>query len=182
MNKGGKRITVQKWILYFFLYSVLGWLYEVFLEVVVYQWGFSNRGVLLGPYCVIYGFGALLLVFLLTDLKRKELKVFRLNLAPLAVFAAIVLITAAVELIGSYIMEFTTGSWLWNYRDYFCNFQGRIALNPSLRFGFGGMIFLYILQPLFEQWAEKLSPKALAVISGLISLILAVDFCHLILG
>ena len=55
--------AVQSYVLYFFFYSVLGWLYEVFLEVVVYRWGFTNRGVLLGPYCPVYGVGAL--VFLL---------------------------------------------------------------------------------------------------------------------
>ena len=38
-----------EYYLYFVLYSILGWLYEVFPEVVVYRWGFSNRGVLLGP-------------------------------------------------------------------------------------------------------------------------------------
>lgn len=47
--------AVQSYVLYFFFYSVLGWLYEVFLEVVVYRWGFTNRGVLLGPYCPVYG-------------------------------------------------------------------------------------------------------------------------------
>ena len=34
--------------LYFMMYSVIGWLYEVFLEVVVYKWGFSDRGILTG--------------------------------------------------------------------------------------------------------------------------------------
>ena len=38
--------AVQSYVLYFFFYSMLGWLYEVFLEVVVYRWGFTNRGVL----------------------------------------------------------------------------------------------------------------------------------------
>lgn len=51
--------NTAKYFLFFVFYSVIGWLYEVFLEVVVYRWGFSNRGVLFGPYCVIYGFGAL---------------------------------------------------------------------------------------------------------------------------
>ena len=55
--------AAESYVLYFFFYSVLGWLYEVFLEVVVYRWGFTNRGVLLGPYCPVYGVGAL--VFLL---------------------------------------------------------------------------------------------------------------------
>ena len=57
--------TVQKLFLCFWMYSVLGWLYEVFLEVVVYKWGFTNVGIMYGPYCPIYGVGALL--FLLNN-------------------------------------------------------------------------------------------------------------------
>ena len=52
-------VKAERYFLCFLSYSVLGWLYEVFLEVVVYRWGFSNRGVLFGPYCPIYGVGAL---------------------------------------------------------------------------------------------------------------------------
>ena len=40
----------SNFVIFFFLYSVIGWIYEVFLEVVVYRWGFTNRGVLFGPY------------------------------------------------------------------------------------------------------------------------------------
>ena len=42
----GKRLCqfFQKYFLCFVFYSVFGWCYEVFLEVVVYRWGFSNRG------------------------------------------------------------------------------------------------------------------------------------------
>ena len=50
---GGMKLNIQKklseYFLYFMLYSIIGWIYEVFLEVVVDRWGFSNRGVLFGP-------------------------------------------------------------------------------------------------------------------------------------
>ena len=36
---------IKPYIIYFMLYAMIGWIYEVFLEVVVYRWGFSNRGV-----------------------------------------------------------------------------------------------------------------------------------------
>ena len=51
--------TVEKLFLYFLMAAVIGWCYEVFLEVVVYRWGFDNRGVLFGPYCPVYGVGML---------------------------------------------------------------------------------------------------------------------------
>ena len=73
---------LQEYFLYFMFYSIIGWCYEVFLEVVVYRWGFSNRGVLFGPYCVIYGFGALILIFSLSWLMKKKIRVWKLNITP----------------------------------------------------------------------------------------------------
>ena len=55
--------TLSTYYLYFVLYSIIGWIYETFLEVVVYRWGFSPREYLYGPYCPIYGFGALIFLF-----------------------------------------------------------------------------------------------------------------------
>ena len=51
--------NLRELFLCFWGYAVIGWCYEVFLEVVVYRWGFSNRGVLFGPYCPVYGVGAI---------------------------------------------------------------------------------------------------------------------------
>ena len=142
-----KQRLPEFYFLCFFAYSVLGWCYEVFLEVVVYRWGFSNRGFLFGPYCPVYGFGALLLIGLLGWLRRKRLT-----------------------------LEAVTGSWLWDYSTYPANFQGRIALNPSFRFGVGGMIFLYILQPLFERADRLLSDKARRYLFIVCFGIMALDF------
>ena len=63
-NKGVKMIKkIEKYYLYFMMYAVIGWIYEVVLEVFIYKWGFSNRGVLFGPYLPVYGFGGLLFIF-----------------------------------------------------------------------------------------------------------------------
>lgn len=183
MKKMHRNLSLEvffEYLIYFFLYSVLGWIYEVVLEVFIYRWGFSNRGALFGPYCVIYGFGALIFLILLKDLKSRRIGTKKLNLTPLLVFFAIIFIATVVELIGSYIMEATQGGWMWDYSDYFANFQGRIALNPSIRFGIGGMVILYLLQPLFEKGVKKLSGKAVILTGSFIGIILLVDFLHLL--
>ena len=64
--------TMQPWFLYFLMYSFVGWFYEVFLEVVVYQWGYSDRGVLFGPYCPVYGVGALAFCCAFAGLWKRE--------------------------------------------------------------------------------------------------------------
>ena len=173
---------IQNYFFYFMLYSILGWIYEVFLEVVVYRWGFSNRGVLFGPYCIIYGVGALILIFSLSGLKEKRICVGKIPVTPVFVFIGIVVITTVVELIGSYIMEFTTGGWLWDYTRFPFNFEGRIALNPSIRFGIGGMIFLYLLQPVFVKISEKMPEKVFNAVTGIMAVIFLTDAAvHVIL-
>lgn len=153
--------ALQALFLYFLLYSVIGWIYEVFLEVVVYRWGYADRGVLLGPYCPVYGVGAL--TFLLCFgwlLKKQGGPLFRWVLRPLALFVGCMVVATAIELATSYILEALTGSWPWQtYVDYGINFQGRIALSPSIRFGLGGLLFLLVLQPLFERLVGAMSPK-----------------------
>ena len=66
---------ISSYVIYFMLYAMIGWIYEVFLEVVVYRWGFSNRGVLFGPWLPVYGFGALLFIFIVYPIiKGKDFK------------------------------------------------------------------------------------------------------------
>ena len=150
---------LQAGFLYFWVYAALGWVYEVFLEVVVYRWGFSNRGLLFGPYLPVYGVGALLILAFLRGLSRREWRVGRVNLMPVVVFVSVVVLTTVVELIASYLLEWTTGGWLWDYTRYTIQWQGRICLSASLRFGVGGMIVLYGLQPLLEKGMARLGDK-----------------------
>ena len=170
-----KTRTAAEYFIYFMLYSIIGWIYEVFLEVVIYRWGFSNRGVLFGPYCVIYGFGALILIFSLSWLQKKRIYIGKILITPILVFIGIVLVTTVVELIGSYIMEFTRGEWLWDYTRFAFNFEGRIALNPSIRFGIGGMIFLYVLQPLFRKFCGIYTDRVIYTVSSVLAVILLAD-------
>ncbi len=150
---------LQAGFLYFWVYAALGWVYEVFLEVVVYRWGFSNRGFLFGPYLPVYGVGALLILAFLRGLSRRKWCVGRVNLMPAVVFVAVVALTTVVELIASYLLEWTTGGWLWDYTRYTIQWQGRICLSASLRFGVAGMIVLYGLQPLLEKGMARLGDK-----------------------
>ena len=165
---------LEPYVIYFMLYAMVGWIYEVFLEVVVYKWGFSNRGVLFGPWLPVYGFGALLFIFLVYPLIRgKELKK-KLLMIPV-VFILCMVSATLLELLTSYLCEWTMGSWPWQtYADYKINFQARIALSPSIRFGLGGLFFLYLLQPLFEKLVNKLGKKK-EIVSIVILVILIVD-------
>lgn len=169
-----KSVDYTKMFICFMLYAMIGWLYEVFLEVVIYQWGYSDRGVLFGPYCPVYGVGAT--IFVLAFYKYKKESASNPILKMVALFMGCMFIATLIELITSYILELLTGSWPWQtYVDYAINYQGRIALSPSIRFGLGGILFLYIIQPLFDKVLGKLQKKTINIIGGVLLVILVVD-------
>lgn len=169
---------IKKHYLYFMMYAFIGWAYEIVLEVFIYKWGYFDRGVLSGPYCPVYGFGAI--AFLLTVnrlLKNKPLKK-KLLLIPV-IFLSTMAIATTIELITSYLCEWTIGTWPWQtYHDYKYNFQGRIALSPSIRFGLGGVLFLYILQPIFDKMVGKLNKKWLTIVSCSVALMFIGDIIY----
>lgn len=168
--------TVQKLFLCFMMYSVLGWIYEVVLETFIYKWGFSNRGVLFGPYCVVYGFGALAFLLCFGRLmKKKDVKWLNI-VKPVIIFLGCMAVATLIELCASYLLEWTTGAWPWQtYKDYKYNFQARIVLSTSLRFGLGGTLFMYAVQPLFDRILSKPGRRTLNIISITVAVILAAD-------
>ena len=167
--------NLKRYFLYFIFYSVIGWIYETFLEVVIYRWGYSNRGVLFGPYCPVYGFGALAFILIIYKLiKNANLKT-KIIMIPV-VFLGCMLIATLIELITSYICEVFLGYWPWQtYLNYNINFEGRIALSPSLRFGLGGVIFLYIFQPLFEKFCNLIKERGVNILFYILLIIFSLD-------
>ena len=65
--------TLSKYYIIFLVYAFIGWLYEVFLLWFIMEpYKFVNRGVLLGPFLPIYGFGVLLLLICLQKFMKKR--------------------------------------------------------------------------------------------------------------
>ena len=64
---------IKDYYLTFCVYALIGWLYEVlWMWFVVPPKHFINRGVLLGPFLPIYGFGALILLLFLHKFMKKK--------------------------------------------------------------------------------------------------------------
>lgn len=167
---------IQKLFLCFMMYAVLGWCYEVVLETFIYRWGFTNRGVLFGPYCPVYGFGALSFLGCFNRLmKKKDVKWLNI-IKPVLIFLGCMAVATLIELIASYILEAATGAWPWQtYERYKYNFQARIALSTSLRFGLGGTVFMYLVQPLFKWILSKPNRKTLNIIAAVTAVIVFAD-------
>ena len=123
----------------FLVYALFGWIYEsIWCCMIYHRRGFINRGFLFGPWLPIYGFGFFIILGIFTLLKVKK---------PLWVFVVGTVVATVAELIASYIIDMTLGTPMWNYNGYFMNFDGRIALVPSLMFGLLIFVAVCLIQP-----------------------------------
>lgn len=62
---------IKIYFLLFMTYSILGWMLEVTCKLIQYK-RFINRGFLIGPYCPIYGYGAILITLLLRKIQDRS--------------------------------------------------------------------------------------------------------------
>ena len=124
------------WLL-FFIMCILGWLYETVLEVAVYHWGFSNRGLLFGPWLPIYGIGGLLYVGCCYPIVKSGRNVF---IRVIGVFYITMLIATTVELAATYILEAVRGGDGHGLYELWDQFPGKDRASTSIRFGLWGFL------------------------------------------
>ena len=122
MKKGLKIFT--KYYLIFCVYALIGWLYEVlWMWFVVPPKKFINRGVLLGPFLPIYGFGMIILLVLLNKLMSKKHEINK----PENYLIYIVTITTFTY---TSIVEYTTTSKIYSVIEFIEKYgMGLILVN-----------------------------------------------------
>ena len=131
-------LQIKLYFLLFIIYSILGWIMEVINAIFTLK-RFVNRGFLIGPYCPIYGCGAVLITVLLGRFKSN----------PIIFFIMSILLCGTLEYLTSYIMEkFFNLRW-WDYSEKKFNIDGRVCLETLLPFGILGIVIMYISNPFF---------------------------------
>ena len=120
----------------FFLYSAIGWLVEsIYVSASKGHW--VNRGFLNGPICPVYGTGAVLILLLLTPLKKH----------PPLVFLTSLVVVSAVEYITAWALETIFHAKWWDYSNMRFNIKGRVCLLNALEFGVLGLVLMYGIHP-----------------------------------
>lgn len=128
--------NIATWFLVFLTYSCIGWVMEVIVSINMHRRP-SNRGFLIGPLCPIYGFGALIMTFLL----RHTDNIFE-------IFIVSVGAASILEYTTSYVMEKLFHVRWWDYSHEKFNLNGRICLKMLLAFGAMGVIVTRITNPI----------------------------------
>ena len=127
-------------ISYFFVYSFIGWLLESIYKTIL-QKKVVNSGFLLGPFCPIYGFGALIMYLSLRNLTNNIFVLFLFGLIVLSIF----------EYIVGVFLEVVFKTKYWDYSKNKFNIQGRVCLKNSIYWGILGIIFMKMIHPKVEK-------------------------------
>lgn len=144
--------TLCDYAIFFFVYSVMGWMIEEIFAAFKYG-RFINRGVLNGPICPIYGISMLVIINNLQDLAAYPW--FQL-------VAAVIAITVTEYIAGVFLYKFT-GKRLWDYSKKKWNFNGYICLQYSLIWGICAVGVFWLIHP-FIYMGSQLLPDLLKYI------------------
>lgn len=151
----------------FFIYSIAGWVTEVFLKYLEYK-RFINRGFLIGPYCPIYGAGAVLITVggkLLSPVDRTWAMSFLIAFV----------LCGLLEYLTSYILEKYFHARWWDYTERPMNLHGRVWIGNLILFGIGGVFILEEFNPRLLALAHRMGPRLFAAILTAVSILFVAD-------
>ncbi len=110
------------------------------------SWGF-RVATLWGPFCVIYGVGAVAMYLIALAVEKRR---------PLVQFTAFALAGSTVEYLSSLFQEAAFGTVSWNYSHHALNLGGRVSLRMTFLWGILGMLLMYAVLPLLLKGFNRL--------------------------
>jgi uncharacterized membrane protein len=136
-------MSIYHRIICFFLFSFLGYLLECVVLSYENKRLVINRGFGHGPFCIIYGFGAVGAMILLKPLSD--------NL--LLLYLASAMMATIMELITARMMIKLFGSFWWDYSRKKLNYKGIICMESTIAWGFLGIFYFHFLDGFVNQMA-----------------------------
>lgn len=152
-------------VTYFSIYSFLGWVMESIVRTIAEK-KIINTGFLKGPFCPIYGIGAIIIFTFLGQFENKPILLF---------FIAVIVLTIWEYLVGV-LLEKIFHTKYWDYSDQKFNFQGRVCLVNSIYWGVLGVIFVKYIHPFIQSLVGMVDIKLLHYVISIITVVLIIDF------
>lgn len=122
---------IWKLLWLFLIYSFAGWVLETVLASLK-QKKFANRGIINGPFCLIYGFGG----FFITAFTRE--------LTGIWLFLGCAIVASLLEWIAGHLIEMWYHERWWDYRKIKWNLDGYVSVPTSCVWGILGVFVIKI--------------------------------------
>ncbi len=159
------RIELYWFILYFAMYSFLGWIIESSFRTIS-EHKLTNTGFLYGFFVPIYGISSLTMILIQPFLAMHSF-----------IFQAIILgiVITFVEYLGGLFSEIVFGVKLWDYSTKKFNFHGRICLQFSIGWTILAYVFIKYIHPTISSIVTSLPEQILSSTSTMIILYFIID-------
>lgn len=121
---------------FYFIYSFIGWCGEVCVAAVRKK-KFINRGFVSGPFCPIYGAGAVAFAVFLPELTEN----------PFFLFLGGMILASFLEFVTGALLEKLFHKKWWDYSGIRFNFEGYVCVRYALLWGGFALLLTYIVSP-----------------------------------
>lgn len=161
------KYSIIQWISFFIVYCFLGWVWET-LFVSIRKKQLVNRGFLNGPFLPIYGFGAIIILFLTLPVQESLILIYLVGM----------LGATALEYVTGYIVEKLFDMRYWDYRNHRFNIKGYICLKVSLAWGIFSIILVKVIHQPIESFILGIPESTLQIIDVLFVITFVCDVIY----
>lgn len=151
---------------YFIVYSILGYVIETLYGLLTKGVIESRQSMLYGPFCCIYGLGAICLLCIPKSAKKNNW----------TLFIAGFIIGSVVEYIVSWVGEVIFNIKWWDYSNFPLNINGRVCVYFSIFWGILTICLNKVINPTVDKVLGKVPIKILHVLTVIIMVFMAFDF------
>lgn len=142
-------ITFWRLFAYFIIYSIIGFVIETLFGMAKYGMLESRQSFLYGPFCAIYGVGAIIMILSLQYFKKSY------N----SLFIGGCIVGSVTEYLVSWIGEAILHLKWWDYSKMPFNINGRICLLYAVFWGFLGLYLMISLNPKIDRLINFIKSK-----------------------
>lgn len=168
-SKENSKISIWRILAYFIIYSVIGFIVETIFGLIKYGVLESRQSFLYGPFCAIYGIGAVIMIISLQYFKKSY------N----SLFIGGCIVGSITEYLVSFIGEAILNVKWWDYSHMPLNINGRICLLYSIFWGFLGLYLMISLNPKIDRllnfFIKKINKKLLKGLTLALITVMFVD-------
>ena len=162
-------INIWEILSYFIIYSIAGFIIETLFALIRYGVLESRQSFLYGPFCSIYGVGAVIMIIFLQYFLKNNF----------TLFAGGFIIGSITEYLVSLIGELILHVKWWDYSNMPLNINGRICFYYSIFWGLLAIFLMKVIHPrvrtLMAIILKRFSKKTIRILISFIIVFMFVD-------
>lgn len=124
----------------------------------------SRKGLIYGPFNVVYGFGIVVIALILEKYKNN-----------ISIFSMGSILGGIIEYLCSWTQETIFKTTSWNYSNYFLNFDGRTSVYHMVWWGILALLFMRFIYSPIKKLIYKIKEEKRLIVSIIIIIFFVID-------